>query len=268
MPVTKSEMMFFAAGAAFGAAAGANYPASQGEVRPDPCGRLGRGEFGRWRFVCRGGQAGRRKGRSRPGRHGRDETQRREQRNDRASLGIMSPPIAQNLTSRISRFVYRIRRRRASMDLAIRFPALGRIHLESRFLFSEPHDPNCRRFLERVFQARKSPRSRSRVSRVPVRFLERNWGFAPRTHTLKQVVERVTRVAEPRKGSAGRVHHRQGKSSNGALGSNGRAGSNGRISSNGRASPTDTLSLKGLSGSSQLRRGTPGSDHHLGHAGP
>ena len=26
MPVTKSEMLFFAAGAAFGAAAGANYP--------------------------------------------------------------------------------------------------------------------------------------------------------------------------------------------------------------------------------------------------
>jgi hypothetical protein len=39
------------------------------------------------------------------------------------------------------------------MDLAIRFPDQGRIHLESRFLFSEPHDPECRRFLERVFQA-------------------------------------------------------------------------------------------------------------------
>ena len=39
------------------------------------------------------------------------------------------------------------------MDLAIHFPTQGRIHLESRFLFSEPLDPNCRRFLERDFQA-------------------------------------------------------------------------------------------------------------------
>ncbi len=41
------------------------------------------------------------------------------------------------------------------MDLAIRFPGVGRIHLESRFLFSEPQDPHCRQFLERVFQARE-----------------------------------------------------------------------------------------------------------------
>ena len=39
------------------------------------------------------------------------------------------------------------------MDLAVRFPDQGRIYLESHFLFSEPHDPECRRFLERVFQA-------------------------------------------------------------------------------------------------------------------
>ena len=38
------------------------------------------------------------------------------------------------------------------MDLAIRFPDQGQIHLESRFLFSEPLDPKCQRFLERVFQ--------------------------------------------------------------------------------------------------------------------
>jgi len=42
------------------------------------------------------------------------------------------------------------------MDLAIRFPTLGQIHLESRFLFWEPHHPHCRQFLERVFPADKA----------------------------------------------------------------------------------------------------------------
>ena len=36
------------------------------------------------------------------------------------------------------------------MDLAIRFPAQGRIHLESRFLFADPGERNCRQFVERV----------------------------------------------------------------------------------------------------------------------
>ena len=77
------------------------------------------------------------------------------------------------------------------MDLAIRFPAQGRIHLESRFLFSEPHDPNCRQFLERVFQAPEitqvTIRSQAGSSEVPRAEL----GFCPRTYTLKQVVDRV-----------------------------------------------------------------------------
>ena len=57
------------------------------------------------------------------------------------------------------------------MDLAIRFPTLGRIHLESRFLFSEPHEPHCRQFLERVFQAPEitqvTIRSQAGSSEVP-----------------------------------------------------------------------------------------------------
>ena len=57
------------------------------------------------------------------------------------------------------------------MDLAIRFPTQGRIHLESRFLFGEPDDRNCRQFVERVFQAPEitqiTIRSRAGSSDVP-----------------------------------------------------------------------------------------------------
>ncbi|MFI5386285.1 MAG: heavy metal translocating P-type ATPase [Fimbriimonadales bacterium] len=117
------------------------------------------------------------------------------------------------------------------MDLAIHFPTQGRIHLESRFLFSEPHDPNCRRFLERVFQAPEitqvTIRSQQGSSEVPRAEL----GFCPRTHTLKEVVDRVTVLLNP--GKARSAHNCQGKNLNGAPGSNGLAGSNGRASSNG-----------------------------------
>ena len=65
------------------------------------------------------------------------------------------------------------------MDLAIRFPTQGRIHLESRFLFSEPHEPNCRQFLERVFQAAEitqvTIRSQVGSSKVP----QAEWAFVP-----------------------------------------------------------------------------------------
>ena len=87
------------------------------------------------------------------------------------------------------------------MDLAVRFPDQGRIHLESRFLFSEPHDPNCRRFLERVFQAPEitqvTIKNQEGSSEVPRAEL----GFCPRTYTLKEVVDRVTRLIEPRQSS-------------------------------------------------------------------
>ena len=84
------------------------------------------------------------------------------------------------------------------MDLAIRFPGVGRIHLESRFLFSEPQDPHCRQFLERVFQAREiievTIKSGDGTSEIPRTEL----GFCPRTYTLKHVVERVTESLNPR----------------------------------------------------------------------
>ena len=116
------------------------------------------------------------------------------------------------------------------MDLAIRFPDQGRIHLESHFLFAEPCDPNCQRFLERVFQAPeitqitiKSPQGSSEVPRAEL-------GYCPRTHTLKEVVDRVTGLLNPAK-----KRTRQAKKPNGASAANGHvAKSNGRTYSNGR----------------------------------
>src|SRR5271163_271524 len=93
------------------------------------------------------------------------------------------------------------------MDLAIRFPARGRIHLESRFLFAEPDERNCRQFVERVFQAPEitqvTIRSQAGSSEVPRAEL----GFCPRTYTLKHVIERVKDSLNPRKGSSNGVHH-------------------------------------------------------------
>ena len=91
------------------------------------------------------------------------------------------------------------------MDLAIRFPAQGRIHLESRFLFAEPGERNCRQFVERVFQAPEitqvTIRSQAGSSEVPRAEL----GFCPRTYTLKQVVERIKVSLNPRKASSNGV---------------------------------------------------------------
>ena len=105
------------------------------------------------------------------------------------------------------------------MDLAIRFPTQGRIHLESRFLFSEPHEPNCRQFLERVFQAPEITQVTIRSQAgVRARFLERSWVFVRRTHSLKEVVDRVTVLLNPGKVSSNGVSSRQTASgSNGSV---------------------------------------------------
>ena len=39
------------------------------------------------------------------------------------------------------------------MDIAISFPTRGQIRLDSRHLFAEPGNEECRLFLERVFHA-------------------------------------------------------------------------------------------------------------------
>ncbi len=83
------------------------------------------------------------------------------------------------------------------MDLAIRFPARGRIHLESRHLFAEPGHPDCRRFLERIFQAPEiervtisSQESSSETPRAEI-------GYCPKTYSLQQVVKRVSALLDP-----------------------------------------------------------------------
>src|SRR5271166_2219694 len=102
------------------------------------------------------------------------------------------------------------------MDLAIHFPTLGRICLESRFLFAEPDHRNCRQFLERVFQAREitqvTIKSQTGSREIPRAEL----GFCPRTHTLKQVVDRVTASLSTGKAWLGEAHHPSGNGSNGS----------------------------------------------------
>ena len=126
------------------------------------------------------------------------------------------------------------------MDLAIRFPAQGQIHLESRFLFAEPDEPNCRQFVERVFQAPEitqvTIRSRAGSSDVPRAEL----GFCPRTYTLKQVVERVKDSLNSRKNSTNGVQH-----SNGHAGTNGDAHTNGHTHTNGHAHSNGHVSQNG-----------------------
>ena len=112
------------------------------------------------------------------------------------------------------------------MDLAIRFPTQGRIHLESRFLFSEPHHPNCRQFLERVFQVPEitqvTIRSQAGSQEIPRAEL----GFCPRTHSLKEVVDQVApRCIEPGNGTHDDGHH----------GPMARTAANGSSASNGHA---------------------------------
>jgi len=120
------------------------------------------------------------------------------------------------------------------MDLAVRFPDQGRIHLESHFLFSEPHDPNCRRFLERVFQAPEITQVTIKNQEGSGEIPRAELGFCPRTYTLKEVVDRVTRLLNPGKAQSRPVHTRKARTSNRLWGPNGHAaGSNGLTSSNG-----------------------------------
>jgi heavy metal translocating P-type ATPase len=144
------------------------------------------------------------------------------------------------------------------MDLAIRFPARGRIHLESRYLFAEPDEQNCRQFVERVFQAPEitqvTIRSQAGSHEVPRAEL----GFCPRTYTLKQVVDRVKESLNPRKssvngngihpvsnGHSGNNGHSgsNGYPVNGHAATNGHSGSNGHSQANGHVSQADADSL-------------------------
>ena len=118
------------------------------------------------------------------------------------------------------------------MDLAIRFPTQGQIHLESRFLFSEPGHTNCRQFLERVFQApeidKVTIRNHAASSEIPRAEL----GFCPGTYTLRQVIERVTGSLNHGKVSSAGAHQPNGKSLNGSAAHNGHLGRNGHSDPN------------------------------------
>ena len=70
------------------------------------------------------------------------------------------------------------------MDFAVSFPARGVIQLKSRELFGNADHPDCRRFLECVFQAKE-------VSNVEIRDSTAELRFCPETHQLNDVVNRV-----------------------------------------------------------------------------
>ena len=78
MPMTRSEAMFFTAGLVIGAAAGAELSRPERKVRTAALGCIGRRGGGLRRIVFRDGQEGRRKGRGRARRDGRDEAVRRD----------------------------------------------------------------------------------------------------------------------------------------------------------------------------------------------
>ncbi len=116
------------------------------------------------------------------------------------------------------------------MDFAVTFPARGVIQLKSRSLFEDSDSPDCRRFLECVFQAKE-------VSNVEIRGSVAELRYCPETHTLKDVVNRVASYlsgkATPSNGNAN--GHANGTNGH-ANGTNGHAnGTNGHT--NGAATP-------------------------------
>ena len=70
------------------------------------------------------------------------------------------------------------------MDFAVSFPERGVIHLKSRALFGDADHPDCRRFLECVFQAKE-------VATVQIRDSTAELHYCPDTYELKEVVNRV-----------------------------------------------------------------------------
>ncbi len=74
-----------------------------------------------------------------------------------------------------------------AVDLSVSFPSPGVIRLRSRGLFGDSESPDCRRFLERVFQA-------AEITGVTIRggaSAHAELRFRPETHRLDHVVRRV-----------------------------------------------------------------------------
>ena len=132
------------------------------------------------------------------------------------------------------------------MDFAITFPARGSIQLKSQSLFGDADHPDCRRFLERVFQAKE-------VSNVEIRGGVAELRYCPESHNLKDVVNRVASYL------AGRPASLNGH----ANGTNGHAnGTNGHANgTNGHANGTNGHgkdSFEKLYGSNGHANGTNG----------
>ena len=76
----------------------------------------------------------------------------------------------------------------STRDITVSFPSPGTIRLESRSLFGDPDHPNCREFLERVFQAREIKGITISGTDSPRAELH----YCPQTFRLKDVVKVVT----------------------------------------------------------------------------
>ena len=74
-----------------------------------------------------------------------------------------------------------------TLDLAVTFPSRGLIRLQSRSMFGDADGKDCRRFLERVFQAEEI----SNVTLVGGDAPHAELRYCPETSTLQDVVRRV-----------------------------------------------------------------------------
>ena len=81
----------------------------------------------------------------------------------------------------------------STRDIAVSFPSPGTIRLESRSLFGDPDHPNCRKFLERVFQAGAIKGITICGTDSPRADLQ----YCPRTFRLQEVVKVVTSLLVP-----------------------------------------------------------------------
>jgi heavy metal translocating P-type ATPase len=154
------------------------------------------------------------------------------------------------------------------MDLAVRFPDQGQIHLESRFLFSEPYDPKCQSFLERVFQAPEITQITIKSQQGSTQVPRAELSYCPNTHTLKEVVARVSGLLK-----ASKAHIRRANKSNGISGSNGHlTGTHGHSSSNKHTvatniHPTLNAHIMRTNGRSSTNRDTAKTNSHTSSSG-
>ena len=81
----------------------------------------------------------------------------------------------------------------STRNIAVSFPSPGTIWLESRSLFADPDQPNCRQFLERVFQAREI----NAITISGTVSARAELHYCRRTCRLREVVSVVTRLLAP-----------------------------------------------------------------------